>query len=58
MENLVEYSDNYTPGIAIGIENVDNNLTFGDGKSYGLELFFAKSAKAITAYLALLFNFM
>ena len=42
MDNLVEYEDNYIPGIAVGIGNIDNNLTFGHGQSYGLELFFAK----------------
>ncbi len=39
MENLVEYKEDYIPGIAIGVDNIDNNLTFGDGTSYGLELF-------------------
>ena len=42
MENLIEYEENYMPGVSIGLENIDNNLTFGDGKSYGLELFLAK----------------
>ena len=44
MENLVEYEENYIPGIAVGIGNIDNNLTFGNGQSYGLELFFSKSS--------------
>ena len=42
MENLVEYSEGYMPGVSIGLENIDNNLTFGDGKSYGAEFFLAK----------------
>ncbi len=42
MENLVEYNEGYMPGVSIGLDNIDNNLTFGDGKSYGSELFLAK----------------
>ena len=45
MKNLVEYNEDYTPGIAIGIGNVDNNLTFGDGESYGAELFIKRDAE-------------
>jgi len=45
MKNLVEYSEDYTPGVAIGIGNVDNNLTFGTGESYGLELFISKDVE-------------
>ena len=51
MENLVEYKENYIPGIAIGIGNIDNNLTFGDGQSYGLELFFAKRRGALNGWI-------
>ena len=40
MKNLVEYEDNYSPGSSS--DNPDNYLTFGDGNSYGLELFVAK----------------
>ena len=39
MDNLVEYAENYVPGLSIGVDNVDNNLTFGTGTSYGIELF-------------------
>ncbi len=42
MENLVEYNEGYMPGVSIGLDNIDNNLTFGDGKSYGFEIFSAK----------------
>ena len=42
MENLVEYNEGYMPGVSIGLDNIDNNLTFGDGKSYGFEVFSAK----------------
>ena len=42
MENLVEYNEGYMPGVSIGLDNIDNNLTFGDGKSYGFEIFTAK----------------
>ena len=45
MKNLVEYNEDYTPGIAIGIGNVDNNLTFGDGESYGAELFIKRDVE-------------
>ena len=51
MENLVEYQENYIPGIAVGIGNIDNNLTFGNGKSYGLELFFAKRRGALNGWI-------
>ena len=50
MENLVEYEENYIPGIAVGIGNIDNNLTFGDGQSYGLELFFSKRRGALNGW--------
>ena len=52
MDNLVEYSDNYIPGIAIGTENVDNNLTFGEGKSYGAEFFLNKRRGDLTGQLS------
>ena len=42
MDNLVEYAENYVPGLSIGVDNVDNNLTFGTGTSYGIELFASK----------------
>ncbi len=42
MKNLVEYNEGYMPGVSIGLDNIDNNLTFGDGKSYGFEIFSAK----------------
>ena len=51
MENLVEYEDSYIPGLAIGVENIDNNLTFGDGESYGLELFLAKRTGALNGWI-------
>ena len=51
MENLVEYEESYIPGVAIGTENIDNNLTFGDGRSYGLELFLAKKIGALNGWI-------
>ena len=51
MENLVEYSDGYMPGVSIGLENIDNNLTFGDGQSYGAELFVAKRRGALNGWI-------
>ena len=50
MENLIEYEENYMPGVSIGLENIDNNLTFGDGKSYGLELFLAKRSGRLNGW--------
>ena len=51
MKNLVEYSDGYMPGVSIGLENIDNNLTFGDGQSYGAELFVAKRRGALNGWI-------
>lgn len=41
MDNLVEYKEGVTPEQGIG-NNEDNLLTFGNGRSYGVELFFKK----------------
>lgn len=38
LQNLVEYAENTRPDENIGT-NPDNNLVFGEGTSYGLELF-------------------
>ena len=54
MENLVEYEESYIPGVAIGTENVDNNLTFGNGRSYGLELFLAKKIGRLNGWIGYL----
>ena len=42
LENLVEYIPGTQPEDNVG-NNVDNNLTFGDGESYGVELFLKKT---------------
>ena len=41
MDNLVEYKEGVTPDQGVG-NNEDNLLTFGDGRSYGIEFFFKK----------------
>ena len=51
MDNLIEYKENYIPGIAIGTDNPDNNLTSGNGKSYGLEFFIAKNSGNLTGWI-------
>ena len=51
MNNLIEYKDNYIPGIAIGTDNPDNNLTSGKGKSYGLEFFVGKNSGNLTGWI-------
>ena len=50
MENQIEY----TPGVDIGSnigDNADNNFTFGNGKSYGLELFVKKAYGKFTGWI-------
>ena len=51
MDNLIEYQENYIPGIAIGTDNPDNNLTSGKGKSYGVELFVSKNDGNLTGWI-------
>ncbi|MGB1033232.1 MAG: TonB-dependent receptor plug domain-containing protein, partial [Flavobacteriales bacterium] len=41
LKNLVEYKDGVQPEDNVA-NNVDNNLTFGDGQSYGVEFFLKK----------------
>ena len=41
MKNVVEYKEGYLPGDNV-MNNTDNNLTFGDGLSYGAEFFLKK----------------
>jgi hypothetical protein len=50
MENLIEYMDGYTPADNIG-DNSDNYFTFGEGYSYGIELFFKKRLGDITGWI-------
>lgn len=49
MENLVEYKDGVAPEDNVGT-NVDNNLTFGDGTSYGLEFFLKKKTGRLNGW--------
>lgn len=41
MDNLVEYKEGVNPEDGVG-NNEDNLLTFGEGRSFGVELFFKK----------------
>ena len=49
MLNMVEYKEGYLPGDNI-MNNTDNNLTFGDGESYGIELFLKKRTGDLTGW--------
>lgn len=48
--NLIEYADGALPGDDIG-DNADNYFIFGDGYSYGLELFIKKRAGQFTGWI-------
>lgn len=50
LENLVAYGENTSPEDNIG-NNVDNNLVFGDGWSYGLETFVKKREGRLTGWI-------
>ena len=50
MENLVEYQENTQPSDGVG-NNEDNLLTFGDGISYGVELFIKKTLGKTTGWI-------
>ena len=50
LENLVAYAENTSPEDNIG-DNVDNNLIFGDGWSYGIETFLKKRQGKFTGWI-------
>ena len=50
LENLVAYAENTSPEDNIG-DNVDNNLVFGDGWSYGIETFLKKRQGKFTGWI-------
>jgi hypothetical protein len=50
MLNVVDYKEGYLPGDNI-MNNTDNNLTFGDGESYGIELFIKKRTGDLTGWI-------
>ena len=50
LDNLVAYAENTSPEDNIG-NNVDNNLVFGDGWSYGLETFLKKRQGRFTGWI-------
>ena len=49
LKNLIEYKESASPQNDVG-NNTDNSLTFGDGKSYGAELFFKKRYGKLTGW--------
>lgn len=50
LSNLIEYADGALPGDDVG-DNADNYFIFGDGYSYGLELFIKKSTGRFTGWI-------
>jgi len=48
--NLIEYADGAMPGDDVG-DNADNYFIFGDGYSYGLELFIKKRTGSFTGWI-------
>lgn len=50
MDNLIEYRPGSTFATAVG-DNADNNLVFGQGWSYGLELFIRKNYGDFTGFI-------
>lgn len=50
MDNLVEYKEGTLPEDNVN-DNIDNHLTFGEGYSYGLELFLKKRTGNLTGWL-------
>lgn len=49
MRNLIEYKENTTSDDDMG-DNPDNNFTFGNGYSYGVELFLKKRTGKLTGW--------
>ncbi len=50
MDNLVEYKEGVSPEQGVG-NNEDNLLTFGNGRSYGIEFFFKKRFGKTTGWI-------
>ena len=50
LENLVEYAENTMPADNLST-NTDNNLVFGEGWSYGAELFIKKRRGDLNGWL-------
>ncbi len=48
--NLIEYADGAMPGDDVG-DNADNYFIFGDGYSYGIELFVKKRTGLLTGWI-------
>ena len=50
MKNMIEFKDGHLPGDNVA-DNPDNNLTFGEGESYGVELFIKKRMGDLTGWI-------
>jgi len=50
LKNQIEYKDGASPGDDYG-DNADNNFTFGNGESYGIELFLKKRYGKTTGWI-------
>jgi len=50
MTNLIEYKDGSVPRDNVG-DNPDNNFAFGNGQSYGMELFIKKRTGKLTGWI-------
>jgi hypothetical protein len=50
LENLVEFKEGAEPGTSVN-DNTDNGLTFGNGQSYGLEVFLKKRLGTTTGWI-------
>jgi len=50
MKNQIEYQDGFTPEDDV-LDNADNNLVFGDGKAYGVELYVKKVKGKATGWI-------
>ncbi|MEA3443702.1 MAG: TonB-dependent receptor [Bacteroidota bacterium] len=49
LDNQIEYEPGYSPNNSIG-DNTDNSFAFGEGQSYGLELFIKKNYGRTTGW--------
>ena len=50
LQNLIEFKDGADPSDGVN-DNIDNQVTFGDGYSYGAELFIKKNKGTLTGWI-------
>jgi hypothetical protein len=50
LQNLIEFKDGADPSDGVN-DNIDNQVTFGDGYSYGAELFIKKNKGKLTGWI-------